>query len=70
MANPKCNFYRVFNVLSGTAIFAAISKMYVSFEEVLTKDEEQELFLKQNATLRPRNFINVWLKCEKMIALP
>jgi len=57
-------------VFSGTAFFAAISKMSVSFEEVLTKDEEQEHFLKQNAALRPRNFTNVWLECEKMIALP
>jgi len=70
MANFKCNFHRVCNVLSGTAIFAAISKMSVSFEEVLTKDEEQEHFLKENATLRPTNFTNVWLKCEKKIALP
>jgi len=69
MAN-KCNFHRVCNVLSDTAIFAAISKMYVAFEEVLTKEEEQGHFLKQNATLRPTNFTNVWLKCAKMIALP
>jgi len=63
MVIPKCSFYRVRNVLSGTSIFAAISKMSVAFEEVLTKDDEQEHFLRQNATLPPINFTNVWLKC-------
>jgi len=63
MVIPKCSFYRVRNVLSGTSIFAAISKISVAFEEVLTKDDEQEHFLRQNATLPPINFTIVWLKC-------
>ena len=62
-------FYCFCNALSGTAIFAAISKMSVAFEVVLTKDEEQTDFLKQNDTLRFTNFTNVWLKCAKIIAL-
>jgi len=54
MAILKCNFHCFCNALSGTAIYAAISKMSVTFEEVLTKDEEQEDFLKQSDTLRPK----------------
>ena len=69
MAIPKCNFHCFCNALIRTAIFAAISKMSVPFKNVLTKNEKQVDFLKQNATLRPTNFTNVWLKCAKIIAL-
>jgi len=45
-AIPKCNFHCFCNALSGTAIFAAISKMSLAFEKVLTTDEKQENFYK------------------------